>query len=100
MAWRKWRSSILSNSPLKRPGDDDDRRLSWFSPKRCARSPKCFRHAHQLASYLGLVPLEDASGGRDKRRLGSIIKQGNAYLRALLTPAAHTILRHKNTSDR
>ncbi|WP_437949587.1 transposase [Sorangium sp. So ce296] len=55
--------------------------------------------AHQLASYLGLVPLEDTSGGRDKRRLGSITKQGNAYLRALLTQAAHTILRHKKRND-
>ncbi|WP_437898075.1 transposase [Sorangium sp. So ce124] len=55
--------------------------------------------AHQLASYLGLVPLEDTSGGRDKRRLGSITKQGNAYLRALLTQAAHTILRHKSGDD-
>jgi transposase len=53
---------------------------------------KRFRDAHQLASYLGLVPLEDTSGGRDKRRLGSITKQGNAYLRALLTQAAHVIL--------
>lgn len=59
---------------------------------------KRFRHAHQLASYLGLVPLEDTSGGRDKRRLGSITKQGNAYVRMLLTQAAHTILRHKNKS--
>ncbi|WP_437972283.1 IS110 family transposase [Sorangium sp. So ce260] len=60
---------------------------------------KRFRHAHQLASYLGLVPLEDTTGGRDKRRLGAITKQGNAYVRMLLTQAAHTILRHKNKSD-
>ncbi|WP_437507246.1 transposase [Sorangium sp. So ce1099] len=46
-----------------------------------------------------LVPLEDTSGGRDKRRLGSITKQGNAYPRALLTQAAHTILRHKSGDD-
>ncbi|WP_438025846.1 IS110 family transposase [Sorangium sp. So ce233] len=60
---------------------------------------KRFHHAHQLASYLGLVPLEDTSGGRGKQRLGSITKQGNAYLRALLTQAAHTILRHKSGDD-
>ncbi|WP_437579599.1 transposase [Sorangium sp. So ce887] len=60
---------------------------------------KRFHHAYQLASYLGLVPLEDTTGGRDKRRLGSITKQGNAYLRALLTQAAHTILRHKSSGD-
>ncbi|AUX34812.1 uncharacterized protein SOCE836_069890 [Sorangium cellulosum] len=60
---------------------------------------KRFHHAHQLASYLGLVPLEDTSGGRGKQRLGSITKQGNGYLRALLTQAAHTILRHKSGDD-
>ncbi|WP_438024600.1 hypothetical protein [Sorangium sp. So ce233] len=32
-------------------------------------------------------------------RLGAIIKQGNGYLRALLTQAAHTILRHKSGDD-
>ena len=58
-----------------------------------------FRNAHQVASYLGLVPLEDTSGGRDKRRLGSITKQGNAYLRALLIQGAHTILLRGPSDD-
>jgi transposase len=52
-----------------------------------------FRDAHQVASYLGLVPREDTSGGRAGRRLGAITKQGNGYLRALLTQAAHTVMR-------
>jgi transposase len=52
-----------------------------------------FRDAHQLASYLGLVPREDTSGGRKNQRLGSITKQGNSYLRALLTQAAHAAMR-------
>jgi transposase len=54
---------------------------------------KRFRNAHQLESYLGLVPCEDTSGGRDKRRLGAITKCGNPYLRALLVQAAWCILR-------
>ena len=58
-----------------------------------------FRDAHQLASYLGLVPLENSSGGRDKRRLGAITKQGNSYLRALLTQAAHTVMRQPSGDD-
>jgi len=45
-----------------------------------------FRRAHQVESYLGLVPSETSTGG--KRRLGSISKQGNSYLRALLVQAA------------
>ena len=54
---------------------------------------KRFRNAHQLESYLGLVPCEDTSGGRDKRRLGAITKCGNPYLRSLLVQAAWCILR-------
>jgi transposase len=50
-----------------------------------------FRSAHELESYLGLVPSEDSSGG--KRRLGAITKEGNAYLRALLVQAAWVILK-------
>jgi hypothetical protein len=50
-----------------------------------------FRRAHQVESYLGLVPSEDTTGG--KRRLGAISKQGNSYLRALLVQAAWVIMR-------
>jgi transposase len=56
-----------------------------------------FRSAHQVESYLGLVPSEDTTGG--KRRLGSISKQGNSYLRALLVQAAWTILRQSARTD-
>jgi transposase len=58
---------------------------------------KRFHKAHQLESYLGLVPSEDSSGG--KRRLGSISKQGNPYMRALLVQSAWCILRLRDTSD-
>lgn len=52
--------------------------------------PKRFRHAHQVESYLGLVPSEHTSV---HRKLGSITKQGNSYLRALLVQSAWCILR-------
>jgi transposase len=52
-----------------------------------------FRHAHQLESYIGLVPGENSSGG--KRRLGAITKKGNGYLRMLLVQAGWNILRSK-----
>ncbi len=45
----------------------------------------------QVASYLGLVPLEDSSGNR--RRLGHITKQGNSLLRFLLVEAAQVTVR-------
>lgn len=58
---------------------------------------KRFQGAHQVESYLGLVPSEDSSGG--KRRLGAISKKGNSYLRALLVQAAWVILRNGDKSD-
>ena len=40
-----------------------------------------FAHSKQVASYLGLIPSEHSSGGR--QRLGAISKQGNRFLRML-----------------
>jgi transposase len=50
-----------------------------------------FQCGKQLASYLGLVPLEDSSGNR--RRLGHITKQGSSMLRFLLVEAAQVTAR-------
>jgi transposase len=58
---------------------------------------KRFHRAHQVESYVGLVPAEDSSGG--KRRLGAISKQGNSYLRSLLVQAAWTIIRCRDKSN-
>ncbi len=53
--------------------------------------PDRFECGKQIASYLGLVPLEDSSGNR--RRLGHITKQGNSLLRFLLVEAAQVTAR-------
>lgn len=50
-----------------------------------------FPHSNQVASYLGLIPAEHSSGSR--RRLGSISKQGNCFLRMLLVEAAQSVTR-------
>jgi transposase len=50
-----------------------------------------FQCGKQVASYLGLVPLEKSSGNR--RRLGHITKQGNSLLRFLLVEAAQVTVR-------
>lgn len=50
-----------------------------------------FKHARQVASYLGLIPAERSSGG--KQRLGHISKQGSPLLRLLLVEAAHGAVR-------
>jgi transposase len=54
-------------------------------------NPLRFQSSRQVASYLGLIPSERSSGG--KQRLGHISKQGNALLRGLLVEAAHIAVR-------
>ena len=51
-----------------------------------------FRRGKQVASYLGLIPREESSGGRQK--LGAITKQGNRLARALLVEAAQIAVRY------
>jgi transposase len=50
-----------------------------------------FPRGKQVASYLGLIPREESSGGR--QRLGAISKQGNRWLRSLLVEATHNVVR-------
>jgi len=50
-----------------------------------------FARARQVASYLGLIPREHSSGG--KQRLGHISKQGSAFLRFLLVEAGQSAAR-------
>lgn len=53
-----------------------------------------FPSYRNLASYAGLVPSLDASGGKQRR--GRITKQGSPYLRTALIEAAHAIPRMRN----
>ena len=50
-----------------------------------------FKTSGQVASYLGLIPREHSSGG--KQKLGSITKQGNRFMRQLLVEAVQTTCR-------
>jgi transposase len=50
-----------------------------------------FRRSRQVASYVGLIPAERSSGG--KQRLGHISKQGSPLLRFLLVEAGHIAVR-------
>ena len=50
-----------------------------------------FRSGRQLSAWLGLVPRQHASGG--KQRLGRISKHGDGYIRRLLVHGARTVLR-------
>jgi transposase len=51
-----------------------------------------FENAKKVASYVGLIPAEYSSGG--KQRLGRISKQGSPLLRFLLVEAAQSAARH------
>jgi len=53
--------------------------------------PKAFRSGRDFAAWIGLVPREDSTGG--KQRLGPISKQGDQYLRRILVVGAHAVLR-------
>ena len=50
-----------------------------------------FRSGRQLSAWLGLVPRQHSSGG--KERLGRISKHGDGYIRRLLVHGARTVLR-------
>jgi transposase len=54
--------------------------------------PKAFRSARHFAAWVGLVPKQHSSGGKDK--LGSISKQGDRYLRGLFTAGALAVIRY------
>ena len=53
---------------------------------------KAFASGRNLAAWIGLVPKQHTTGGKD--RLGSITKQGNRYLRWLLVVGAMAVIRY------
>jgi len=53
--------------------------------------PNAFRSGRDLAAWIGLVPRQDSTGG--KQKLGPISKQGDRYLRRILVVGAHAVLR-------
>jgi len=53
--------------------------------------PSAFRSGRDFAAWVGLVPRQDSTGG--KQKLGPISKQGDRYLRRLLVVGAHAVLK-------
>jgi transposase len=53
--------------------------------------PTVFRSGRDLAAWIGLVPREGSTGG--KQKLGPISKQGDRYLRRILVVGAHAVLK-------
>src|SRR5262244_2443520 len=54
--------------------------------------PKAFRSGRNFSAWIGMVPKQHSSGGKDK--LGSISKQGDRYLRSLFTAGALAVIRY------
>ncbi len=59
--------------------------------------PHVFKSGRQFAAWLGLVPRQNSSGGKD--RLGRITKMGNGYLRKLLVVGATSVARRAPTTN-
>jgi transposase len=53
--------------------------------------PKVFRSGRDFAAWIGIVPRQDSTGG--KQKLGPISKQGDQYLRRILVVGAHAVLK-------
>ena len=90
-----------------------DRRIAWHRSNETSRrldaipgigpalatalvasvaDPKAFRSGRNFSAWIGLVPKQHSSGGKDK--LGSISKQGDRYLRSLFTVGALAVIRY------
>jgi len=54
--------------------------------------PAAFKSGRDLAAWIGLVPRQNSSGGKEK--LGGITKQGDRYLRQLLVAGALAVIRY------
>jgi transposase len=54
--------------------------------------PKVFRSGRDFSAWIGLVPKQNSSGGKD--RLGNISKRGDRYLRSLFTTGALAVIRY------
>jgi transposase len=55
-------------------------------------APKVFRSGRDFSAWIGLVPKQHSSGGKEK--LGGISKQGDRYLRSLFTAGALAVIRY------
>src|SRR6516225_1767184 len=54
--------------------------------------PKTFQSGRNFSAWIGLVPKQHSSGGREK--LSSISKQGDRYLRSLFVTGALAVIRY------
>ena len=96
LAW--YRSNDLSRRIATVPGVG---LLGATAMAATVTDPTQFRSGRQFAAWLGLTPLNNSSGGKD--RLGRISKMGDQYLRRLLVTGMTSLVRrnrhHPNSAD-
>ncbi len=62
-----------------------------------AADPSIFKNGREFAAYLGLVPKQNSSGG--KQQLLGISKRGDKYIRTMLIHGARAIIGHMERKD-
>jgi transposase len=87
MAWH--RSNQTSKRLITFPGSVRCWRPLW---SRVLLTPEPFRSGRNFSAWIGLVPKQHSSGGKD--RLGSISKQGDRYLHSLFVAGALAVIRY------
>jgi transposase len=60
------------------------------------REPADFKSGRHFAAWLGLVPSQHSTGGKEK--LGGISKRGDGYLRTLLIHGSRSVMRWRSRS--
>lgn len=94
VAWHK--SNVVSRRLATIPGIGP---ITASAIVATVTDPHLFSSGRQLAAWLGLVPRQNSSGG--KERLGGITKKGDGYVRKLLVIGANAVLRfaHKGSTS-
>lgn len=87
MAWH--RSSKMSRRLDELPGVGPALATALVAS---VADPRAFRSGRDFSAWIGLVPKQSSSGG--KQKLGSISKQGDRYLRGLFTAGALAVIRY------
>src|SRR3984885_5623196 len=87
---RAWhRSSEASRRLDDIPGDCTELPTALVAS---VADPKMFRSGRDFSAWIGLVPKQNSSAGKD--RLGNISKRGDRYLRSLFTTGALAVIRY------
>jgi len=86
MAWHKTNEASRNLATIPGIGPITASAIAASVPDASA-----FRNGRQMAAWLGLVPRQNSSGG--KNRLGGITKAGDSYIRRLLVTGATSVIR-------